>query len=320
MNSRYIIAIGLLFFTSLIGVSFSQTLKFYGNTSEDYIIRWAFQEHSDHVYDMITNEWQWPTAEEGVSFDPADVCSGDLVFARNAPEFFEKVHPRIKRPYIMLTMGEWRESVKDEWLKYLDDDKIIAWFSIHACEKTHPKFHLFPIGLFQQKDIYDNREEFGELFKKLRKRPKTKLLYSNHGDMFSKKPERKELDDYMADKPWCTRSRNVQELEFIDYMKEMADFKFTLSPRGYGIDCYRTWEAILAGSIPIVRHSQLDPLYKGLPILVINEWEELTEEFLNEKYEEIVSKEYDISPLFIDYWFKKIGDIRRAYYDSKERK
>ena len=152
-----------------------------------------------------------------------------------------------------------------------------------------------------------------KLFAELRTRPKTKLLYSNYGDMFNKKPERKDLDDYMKDKSWCTYSKNIQGLEFSAYMKEMADFKFTLSPRGYGIDCYRTWEALLIGCIPIVRHSQLDPLYEGLPILVIDDWKELTEEFLDEKYKEIVSKEYDIAPLFIKYWFNKMDQIRKAY-------
>jgi len=291
----------------------TEMIDFYGDSSEDFIIRWAFQHKADFVYDMITNIWQWPTSETGVSFNPKSVQPGDLVFARNAPEFFEKVHPHIKHPYIMLTMGEWRESVKDEWLEYLDDPKIIAWFSIHAGEKTHPKFHPFPIGVFQKPDIYENRYKLNTLFKELRAQPKKGLLYSNHGDMFNKKPDRKDLDDYLADKPWATRSAHVQALEFDDYMKEMANFKFTVSPRGYGIDCYRTWEALLAGSIPIVKHSQLDPIYQGLPILIINDWHELTEEFLHDKYEEIASKEYDISPLYITYWLKKMRAVRKEF-------
>ena len=257
MMKNFIYTLVLCAPVALQGTYKTHLLDFQEAPSENFIIRWAFQESSDHVYDMITNVWQWPTSDRGVSFKPASIRPGDLIFVRNAPEFFERMHPKIKHPYIMLTMGEWRESVKDEWLDYLEDDKIIAWFSIHACERTHPKFYPLPIGVFQRKDIHENRSEMNALFAKLRARPKTKLLYSNHGDMFNKKPERKELDDYMADKQWCTRSTHVQGLEFVDYMEEMADFKFTLSPRGYGIDCYRTWEAILIGSIPIVRHSQL---------------------------------------------------------------
>lgn len=300
----------LLTTLQLIATTKEPCLEYVGQETENFIIRWGFQEKSDFVYDMITNIWQWPTAENGVTFEPTLVKPGDLIFARNAPEFFEKMHPHIKHPYIMLTMGEWRESVKDEWLDKLEDPKIIAWFSIHACERTHPKFHLLPIGVYQVPEIYEKRVELSKLFKELRKQPKTSLLYSNHGDMFNKKPERKELDEFLAKQPWATRSSNVQGLEFVDYMKEMAQYKFTVSPRGYGIDCYRTWEAVLAGSIPIVRSSQLDPLYKNLPILIIDKWEDLSEEFLNQKYKEITSKKYDLSPLFIEYWLDKINATR----------
>jgi len=295
------------------GKSVENILDFKETHSEDYIIRWAFQKRCDHVYDMITNPYQWPTSSKGVTFDPKDIQSGDTIFVRNAPEFFTKMHHKIDNPYLIITMGEWRESVEDQWLDYLDDEKIIAWFSIHGCTRTHPKFHLLPIGVFQRKDIYKERKDYAKLFADLRKQPKTKLLYANHGDLKNKKQDRKDLDAYMADKTWCTYTAQVQGLPFVDYMKEMAQFKFTLSPRGYGIDCYRTWEALLVGSIPVVKHSQLDPLYEGLPILVINEWEELTEGFLNEKYAEIASKSYDLSALFTDYWFKKVDDIREKY-------
>ena len=86
----------------------------------------------------------------------------------------------------------------------------------------------------------------------------------------------------------------------------MAHYKFALSPRGWGPDCYRTWEALLVGTIPIVRRCQfdmylvrsddvvdsgmkctitspaggeLDKLYQDLPVLIIDNWEELTDEF-----------------------------------------
>lgn len=295
----------------------TQSLDFYGDVSHNYIIRWSFQKKSDFVYDMITNIWQWPTSKKGVSFNPRLVKPGNLVFARNAPEFFKKMHSRIKHPYILLTMGEWRESVKGKWLTFLDDDKIIAWFSVHACKKNHPKFYPIPIGLFQKKEIYKKRATLSALFARLRTQPKKKLLYSNHGDLFNKKADRKYLDAFMADKPWCTKAKKVQGLPFVGYMEEMAQFKFTLSPRGYGIDCYRTWEALMVGSIPIVRNSQLNCLYEGLPVLVIDKWEDLSEEFLNEKYNEIVSKRYDLAPLFCEYWLHKIKEVKDAYFDQR---
>ena len=67
----------------------------------------------------------------------------------------------------------------------------------------------------------------------------------------------------------------------MDYLKEMAQCKFTFSPRGFGIDCYRTWEALLVGSIPVIKSSHLDFMYEGLPVLIVNDWQVINEDFLN---------------------------------------
>lgn len=293
----------------------SEKIDYYGDVSDTFIIRWAFQESSKFVFDPRTSKWQWPTSPEGVSFNPKEVQPGDWVFMRDAVEWFSKMHPLIEHPYILVTMGEWRDAMDDDFLKYLDDEKVIAWFCIHGCIKTHPKFHLLPLGIFQKREFYDNKSEINGLFKQLRDAPKKRLLYSNHGDMFGKKTDRKELDAYMVDKPWC--HKGTMGMEFIDYMKELGEFKFTLSPRGYGIDCYRTYEALLVGTIPIVKTSQLDPLFEGLPVLIVNNWEELTEEFLIQKYEEITSKSYNLEKLYLEYWLQRIALIKEDYEENR---
>ena len=42
-----------------------------------------------------------------------------------------------------------------------------------------------------------------------------------------------------------------------------------------GLDAHRTWEALLVGTIPIVRSSKLNPLYERLPVIIVNRWEEV---------------------------------------------
>ena len=54
------------------------------------------------------------------------------------------------------------------------------------------------------------------------------------------------------------------------------DYAFELSPQGNGLDCHRTWEALILNTIPIVRTSSLDPLYEGLPVVVVAEWADVT--------------------------------------------
>ena len=77
---------------------------------------------------------------------------------------------------------------------------------------------------------------------------------------------------------------------FNQYIKETAEHKFQLSPPGLGPDCYRVWESLLVGTIPIVEHSYFDWMYEGLPVLFIDKWEEVTPEFLEQKYREFHSE------------------------------
>lgn len=52
---------------------------------------------------------------------------------------------------------------------------------------------------------------------------------------------------------------------------------FTVSPPGNGLDCHRTWEAIYAGSVPIVLRSAWSFADRQLPVLVVDDWEQALE-------------------------------------------
>jgi hypothetical protein len=56
------------------------------------------------------------------------------------------------------------------------------------------------------------------------------------------------------------------------------------------------------GSIPIVKYEKTHHLFEDLPILFIDDWNEVNEDFLNEKYEEIINKDWNIDKLKIGYW------------------
>ena len=57
------------------------------------------------------------------------------------------------------------------------------------------------------------------------------------------------------------------------YFQELRDSVFVLSPRGNGLDCHRTWEALYCGAIPVVSAGTLSPaLASRLPIMVVDSW------------------------------------------------
>ena len=60
--------------------------------------------------------------------------------------------------------------------------------------------------------------------------------------------------------------------------KRYAAFPFVLSAPGHGLDCHRTWEALYLGSIVVTRRSPLDSLFAGLPVVLVDSWDEVLDE------------------------------------------
>ena len=86
----------------------------------------------------------------------------------------------------------------------------------------------------------------------------------------------------------------------------MLKYAFIASPHGNGLDCHRTWEALVLGCIPIVKKSPLDGLYEGLPVLIVNEWSDINEQLLKDKIEEFKNKQFNMDKLKLEYWINKI--------------
>jgi hypothetical protein len=47
-------------------------------------------------------------------------------------------------------------------------------------------------------------------------------------------------------------------------------------------------------------------LYEGLPVLIVNDWAELSQEFLEKKYTELQHKQFTLEKLDFAYWYNLI--------------
>jgi hypothetical protein len=56
------------------------------------------------------------------------------------------------------------------------------------------------------------------------------------------------------------------------YLRDLAQSFFCISPKGRGIDCHRTWEALYLGTVPVVTRSRLTEHHTGLPMIVLDDW------------------------------------------------
>jgi hypothetical protein len=90
----------------------------------------------------------------------------------------------------------------------------------------------------------------------------------------------------------------------MDLWKKKGEYAFTVSPHGNGLDCHRTWEDLVLGCIVIVKTSSLDPLYEDLPVVIIQDWDEINENNLDAWLKEHQDKQR--AKLKNSYWIDHI--------------
>ncbi len=233
--------------TSILLLSLVSCIYNFTRTINTFIHRAAFEEFANHIHDPIPDDLSYTNKPQTV--DPKMVKTNDTIFVRrNALEhFFTKINNKIKNTYILVSHGD-DPDFDNQYFKYLDDPKIIACFGINPGFAYHKKFIPIPIGIYQTKKIWTDKKNISYKLANFRKIPKTKILYINFTD--NSHPDRVNLKKQFSNQPFCHESPRK---EFLEYLEDMSHFKFALSPRGYGEDCYRTWEALLVGTIPIVK-------------------------------------------------------------------
>jgi hypothetical protein len=93
--------------------------------------------------------------------------------------------------------------------------------------------------------------------------------------------------------------------QLIRYYSRIASHRFVLSPEGNGVDCYRTWEALYLGAIPIVMVSPTMSAFGDLPILFTEDYSELTEAYLERRWEEMSRRAFEIDPLMSSHYLQR---------------
>lgn len=269
------------------------------STSAPYISGDSFRAIAHHVFD-----------ETDTRLDPLTVHEKDIVFVKTdyLGQFFTQIHPGIRVRYILITHNA-DHSAPGPYAEYLDDPKIIAWFGQNPTIMGHPKFKAIPIGIANRMWNHGNPATFDTARTIAKGIQKNYLLgmnfvVSTHQDV------RKPVYELFIKQPFCAQLYHQDHLQ---YLLGMAATRFVLSPRGNGLDCHRTWEALLMGAIPVMTHSMLDECLEGLPIVFVDDWSQVTAEFLEQEAQRIVlhKDEMHYEKIFFDYWKQLIESYRK---------
>ncbi len=148
----------------------------------------------------------------------------------------------------------------------------------------HKNVKVLPIGTTWQVPIPE--------FVLSDEKEKNILCYANFGipcDRWFGNPRIKCLNKILSKnfiiKENCILDNHIRKSnnDYNNYFLKLKSSKFSICPRGCGIDCYRIYDCILSNCIPIMlKNEDFYKNFKDLPILFINDYDELNEEFLND--------------------------------------
>lgn len=244
---------------------------------------------------------------------PEKVKNGDLIFiARNyIDNFFKQIEPKISYKFILITHNG-DDSLPGDYSYYLDSEKLIAWFTVNS-DTYHPKLHTIPIGIANRYwsdkgHCHGNVNTFFSLRKEnafFNNKREDKLLYVNFA--MTNREVRQPALDYLKKQKFVFLASPKPHRE---YLKEMSQFQFVACPLGNGFDCHRTWEALYVGCIPVIQKSSINAIFEGLPVIIINDWKEVTQEFLKQEYKSMSTRIFHEERKYVAYWIDKIEQIK----------
>jgi len=167
--------------------------------------------------------------------------------------------------------------------------KIIEEFNIkiicYSCSIFHKNIRIIPLGITWQVKIPQSVFSSNNIEKKI-------LCYANFGiptiERWFGNP-RKDAYNKIIEKDFIF-IENTQEDNRIrkmnnnynNYFNKLLSSKFSICPRGCGIDSYRVYDSILCKCIPIMlKNEEYYKYFEKWPILFIDDYKDLTEDLLN---------------------------------------
>jgi len=247
------------------------------------------------------------------------VCSDLLKF------FVNKILPVLKNKFVLVSGDSdlcvpLEALTKEETYRLLNSPLLLKWFVQNTRIQDNDKIVQMPIGLdyhtiandpnskwrihgenpaprAQEQILVSIKEKTVPFYERI---PKIFVNYSIHSDRFQQR---------QAALNSIPKDLLVVDLDFKPrtYLwGQMIKYAFVLSPFGIGMDCHRTWEALCLGCIPIVCAPHFQTLFEDLPVLVVSDWSEITEDLLEKTLDDFENKTFNYEKLSLAFWKNRI--------------
>jgi hypothetical protein len=200
-----------------------------------------------------------------------------FVYTHELDAFIEHVWPRLDGgPYVLMTHNSdgGVDASRLPWLEHAGD-RLERWYAQNL-ELRHGKLEPLPIG------IANSMWPHGDLraLARVRSAPKDELVFLAFSP--GTHPARRQLWESLRSAFPELPAQAPAPRGFRPYLADLARHRYCVCPRGNGIDTHRVWECLYLGVVPIVERSVHTDLWaeRGLPLLQVDDWQEVEPAFL----------------------------------------
>jgi len=230
------------------------------------------------------------------TLDWAQLQDGDIIYTHTfyADQLFERLNKKVT----VITHNA--DNPAD-----LTPPVGVVWYTTNV-NITNESVFSIPVGIENDFWLKDKKRIMeGKL-----KTPKKyrNMVYINH-NIKTNPAARKKPYDVLRSANWATMHMGSNGQGFDNYIQNVYNHPFVVCPEGNGIDTHRVWECLYMNTIPIVIRNINNSFYTDLPILFLDDWEEMTDKFLHDSFMEISRKEWNMDKLEFEWWKRKITGI-----------
>ena len=232
----------------------------------------------------------------------------------------------ISQPFILVTGDSdirITESVlrNEKIQKIITSPHLLKWFAQNLDIK-HPKLERIPIGM-DYHTMQTAANYWGPGLQDPKKQESDLIHIASNAPEFSKR-------SFIAYCNWSNSINSVDRQECLTRIqKELCIFEhervprvlswenqskhmFVISPEGIGMDCHRTWEALLLGCIPVIKKSNCNDIYEDLPVWIVEDWSDFNANNIIEKIGSLSKKKYNFNKLLLNYWSNQINKQEKS--------
>ena len=277
-------------------------------TRDDFLYIFTTDLHNDHRNDILSG--MLCCAMDG--FFATGGVKRHVLFSlvnSNRGEFSDYVPNRTYVPNLNLRKKHDECGGRDKYYQYLNHPNVSLVVTMQHQHFDHPKVLSLPLG--QQSNAAGALQQQAHLDWAASYNRTNLLLISCDASPTRKPIIQKVIANFDGN---LTNKKDPARVD--EYLQQLSTSKYILSPSGMGWDCYRTWEALILGCIPILetyyRQDGLYRTYDDLPVLWVDHYDNVTPSLLEREYPKILlrAKEYNFEKLTNQWWIDLINSHR----------